>query len=69
LLATGRYIGVLPNSMLQSMAEKVSLKVLPVGLPMTGRQVDRRLEETHAQPDCEALHRNVMQCCAEAYES
>jgi DNA-binding transcriptional LysR family regulator len=39
LLATGRYIGVLPNSMLQSMAEKSSLKVLPVGLPMTGRQV------------------------------
>src|SRR5712671_2998598 len=39
LLATGRYVGVLPNSMLQAIAAKTSLKALPISLVTTRREV------------------------------
>ncbi len=39
LVATGRYLGILPGSMLQFCGKRLSLKILPIDLPIQPRPV------------------------------
>ena len=56
LLATGRFLTILPETMLRFSAKRLSLKVLPVAVPIVDPSGNRYTEEPDAESDITAFH-------------